>query len=1120
MTQSRTFDRKLKMLFVVLLVATSIITWYISYRSGLAVVYNDAMSHLNIGRAVLDGKQPGLAQLGSVWLPLNHILELTLVWNDWAWHSGFAGSFFSMLAYIFSAIGIYKIVKELTKDFWASILGALAFAMNPNILYLQTTPLTEPLYLVFFIFSALFTIKFIKTSQLKHLLLMGVFGALQVLTRYDGWFVVGIEGLILIYHQFFVVKVKFQEFLGKFLIFSMPIIFSALLWLLWNALIFGSPLYFMFGPYSAHAQQLVIQSNQGLPTKGHLYISILAYWYSVSANIGNYMILLASLGLILFFITKNNLDGIKHKLMVFLILFAPILFNIIALYLGFSILNLPQLHYQLSSDFSQEYFNVRYGILTLPFVAVFVGLLAEKITKKIFLLAIFLILIAQAAIIYQQGIVTIMDGVLGSSNVMPVANILAENVKSGENVLISSASFSSIVFRSGFPIKDFITEGDSAEWKSAIAAPQNYADWVVMGNGDPNDGVYVGVFKNNSEQFLKNYINVYCNVSTCVYKKRTPAETFVYTEGTNLKVDNSNFVVNGVNSYDLAYQSTSTIDATFKNLSGIGVNTVRFWMFGDGNPDGFQPISGIPNEARFENADFAIADAANYNIRLIPVLVNNWTDYGGEQQYLKWTGKDPNNQDLFYTDPETIALFENYINHVIPRKNTVNGITYSDDPTIMAWEVVNEPRFSASDTTAFINWFSGVASYIRQEDPNHMITVETDTTSVGKNGQFTIQDNCATLAVDFCTAHLYLYNGTKPIYNSLSTVQSNVQQYIQLANTDNKPLILGEVGISKTTTPFGEQPLDVLKNILGFNSGDSGALIWNWSQASDTSYGFSPAGSKGIYTLADLSNVLGDKQPTVIDYTNAKAPAGGAYAISTPGTGPTPAPTSTPQPIVAPPASDESAVTTVPLASPTPTPAPPAQPAPTPTAAPAPTQPTPLSLPYSTSTFTASDWGNGWGGLTSASGTLIVGADSQNTSGGLFLNNSASWQNYTFAATANWVKGQIVTLVARRNDGNDFLQCEFQNTGEIDVNRIYNGQQVQLGQGYAPNFSISSNVQLSAKVNGDQIECGLNGSNVPNYINWGMPPQLLQGGIGFTTWDPTPGNSEIIVKNISVTPIY
>jgi len=385
-----------------LLISASITAWWFSYQAGLTTIYNDAMAHLNIARAVLDGKQPGLAQLGSIWLPLNHILFLTLIWNNWAWHSGFAGSFFSMLAYIFSAIGIYAIIDELTGNLWASMIGAGAFALNPNILYLQTTPLTEPLYLVFFIFSVLFLIKFEKTDNLRYLLLMGIFGLFQALTRYDGWFVVFVEGLALISHQKFARKLSFQEILGKFFIFAMPIAFGVIVWLVWNALIFGNPLYFIFGPSSAHAQQIVIQSQDGLITKGNLGLSLLAYWYALSANTGVYLVALAALGIAAFLATKNTIGDFKNRLAILLLFLAPVIFNVIALYFGFSILNLPQLNWHPTANVAQ-YFNVRYGILILPLVAVFVGLLAAKLSERAFVVLVALAIIAQSLLIWQQG---------------------------------------------------------------------------------------------------------------------------------------------------------------------------------------------------------------------------------------------------------------------------------------------------------------------------------------------------------------------------------------------------------------------------------------------------------------------------------------------------------------------------------------------------------------------------------------------------------------------------------------------------------------------------------------------------------------------------------------------
>ncbi len=94
----------------VLVVALSIAAWAIFASLNLTTIYNDAMSHLNVARLVVDNMQPGFAQLGSVWLPMNHILSLVFVWNDMLWHTGLAGSLISMIAFMISTIALYQLV--------------------------------------------------------------------------------------------------------------------------------------------------------------------------------------------------------------------------------------------------------------------------------------------------------------------------------------------------------------------------------------------------------------------------------------------------------------------------------------------------------------------------------------------------------------------------------------------------------------------------------------------------------------------------------------------------------------------------------------------------------------------------------------------------------------------------------------------------------------------------------------------------------------------------------------------------------------------------------------------------------------------------------------------------
>src|SRR5260370_3729670 len=106
------------------------------------LLYNDAYSHIRIARAVFDSATPGLAQLGSIWLPVPHIFMWPFIWNDYLWHSGLAGSFVGMICYVATTVYLYLSIRRITCSSRVSFLGSLLFILNPNVLYLQSTPLS------------------------------------------------------------------------------------------------------------------------------------------------------------------------------------------------------------------------------------------------------------------------------------------------------------------------------------------------------------------------------------------------------------------------------------------------------------------------------------------------------------------------------------------------------------------------------------------------------------------------------------------------------------------------------------------------------------------------------------------------------------------------------------------------------------------------------------------------------------------------------------------------------------------------------------------------------------------------------------------------------------------
>ncbi len=375
----------------------SVVAWYMSYFSGVGTAYNDAMSHLNLARMVFDNLHPGFTQIGGVWLPLNHMLYIPLIWNNWAWHSGFAGSIFSMLSYIFSVLLIFKIVYVILKEKFPSLVAALVFALNINILYLQSTALTEPLFIFIFILSLYCFIRWMMERNYKYFIFFALSGFFLVLSRYDGWFVVIIELLLVICNEIWYQKKKRVDTLGIFIIAALPAFYGIALWLLWNKLIFGDPLFFAIGPYSAHAQQITLSHKTGLITKGNIWVSVMAYYYAIADNIGIFPLIIGSICAVYFFIWNNSLSIIKKSL-IFLFLFSPLLFNILSLYFGFSVLNVPELHWNPTNDPVGKWFNVRYGILALPLFAVFTGLGIKS--KKIGGIIIILCILFQAFIFF------------------------------------------------------------------------------------------------------------------------------------------------------------------------------------------------------------------------------------------------------------------------------------------------------------------------------------------------------------------------------------------------------------------------------------------------------------------------------------------------------------------------------------------------------------------------------------------------------------------------------------------------------------------------------------------------------------------------------------------------
>ncbi|CAN0885075.1 Mannan endo-1,4-beta-mannosidase 1 [Linum grandiflorum] len=210
-----------------------------------------------------------------------------------------------------------------------------------------------------------------------------------------------------------------------------------------------------------------------------------------------------------------------------------------------------------------------------------------------------------------------------------------------------------------------------------------------------------------------------------------------------------------------AQESTrGEVTSAFRAASKVGMNVVRTWAFNDG-VGGLQISPGVYDEKVFKGLDFVISEAGKFAIL---GLVNNFKDLGGPRQYVAWAkehGQVISDEDNFYTNPVIKGYYKNHVKVVLTRVNTVTGVAYKDDPTIFAWELMNEPRSTDFSGALVQNWVTEMAAYLKSIDACHMLEVglegfygPSDQNLNWPFGTDFLSNNDIPF-IDFATTHLY-----------------------------------------------------------------------------------------------------------------------------------------------------------------------------------------------------------------------------------------------------------------------------------------------------------------------------------------------------------------------------
>jgi len=291
------------------------------------------------------------------------------------------------------------------------------------------------------------------------------------------------------------------------------------------------------------------------------------------------------------------------------------------------------------------------------------------------------------------------------------------------------------------------------------------------------------------------------------YEAQTAPSSFVTTSGTKFKLNGEDFYFAGTNNYYFHYKSHKMVDDVFTGMNSMGLKVIRIWGFFDGQAQDntvIQPSPGTYDESGLLKLDYAIAKAGELGIKLVLPLVNNWDDFGGMNQYVQWF--NANSHDQFYTNASIKQAYKNYVSHILNRVNTITGVAYKNDPTIMTWELANEPR-SQSDTTGntLVNWASEMSTYIKSIDSQHLVAVGDEgffnrsgaTDWFYNGGEGVDWDRLIALPnIDYGTYHLYPDHWNKtPEWGTQWIID-----HIEKGNAIGKPVVLEEFGYRNQAT--------------------------------------------------------------------------------------------------------------------------------------------------------------------------------------------------------------------------------------------------------------------------------------------------------------------------------
>ena len=494
----------------------SILAFLFYFRHGEVLLYGDAIAHVNIARRVFDSKTPGLLQLGTVWLPLPHVLMIPFLISDRMWQSGAGGSIPSMVGYVFGVIGIFRLLRSALsggaeKDSAARLAAwgaALVFAANPNLIYLQSTAMGEAFYLAFFIWAVVHFTDWVR-GDLRALTKCGWCLAAACFSRYDGWLLAAaMLGTAVVLHA---LKQRSDEGVSAkngsttpLLKFILIAVAAPALWLAYNGVVYRNPMEFANGPYSAKAIERRSQAsgNHGHPGSDNPVLAEMYFVKSAEANVAQnkwsqrawILLALAAIAGSVLLLPRGRRPS------TFLFLLIPLGFYTLSIAYGGVPIFVP-------AWWPFSHYNVRYGLQLLPVFAAVIGISiylpmrAQGLSWRPRLgvgAALFAFIVASYASIWNATPITLKEAQINMRTrnqlQMEVARWV-EHLPADSTLLMYLGDHVGVLERANFSLKRTINEGNHRVWKQptdpeglweqSLANPSQHVDFVIAFEGDP-----------------------------------------------------------------------------------------------------------------------------------------------------------------------------------------------------------------------------------------------------------------------------------------------------------------------------------------------------------------------------------------------------------------------------------------------------------------------------------------------------------------------------------------------------------------------------------------------------------------------------------------------------------